>query len=80
MDFVYDTQSNINLFVPNALFLYSRKTLPSGFLMFTGGSERVRWERMCQLGNSAIYGLATDTGWKPYNAQFQGIFSRTLLS
>ena len=32
----------INLFVPNAPFLYPRY----GFLMFSGDSERVHWEQM----------------------------------
>ena len=34
-------QSGANPFVPNAPFLYALKTEPSGFLMFSGGRERV---------------------------------------
>ena len=38
----------LNLFVPNAPFPYPLKTKkkPQGFLMFSGGRERVHWERM----------------------------------
>ena len=39
-----------NLFVPNAPFLYPLKILENltvlDFLMFSGGRERVHWERM----------------------------------
>ena len=39
-----------NPFVPNAPFLYPLKTEnPYGFLMFSGGTERVHWERMGQF-------------------------------
>ena len=38
----------IDPFVPNGPFLYPLKTSekPYGFLMFSGGRERVYWERM----------------------------------
>ena len=37
--------SQFNLFVPNAPFLYNLKTLEN-LLMFSGDRERVHWERM----------------------------------
>ena len=42
----------VNPFVPSASFLYSLETSemltsqPYGFLMFSGGRERVHWEQM----------------------------------
>ena len=38
----------LNPFVPNASFLYPPENIrkPYGFLMFSGGRERVNWERM----------------------------------
>ena len=37
-----------NRFIPNAPFLYPPENIrkPYGFLMFSGGRERVHWERM----------------------------------
>ena len=37
-------QGNINPFVPDATFPYPLKV--EGFLMFSGGRERVHWEQM----------------------------------
>ena len=42
-----DNNIVVNPFVPNASFFYPLKTSENlGFLMFSGGSERVHWERM----------------------------------
>ena len=45
---IFRKLSLINPFVPNAPFLYPLKTLENlnGFLMFSGGRERMRRERM----------------------------------
>ena len=42
-----DNNIVVNPFVPNASFFYPLKISENlGFLMFSGGSERVHWERM----------------------------------
>ena len=42
------SKSNISAFVPSANFLYPPENIrkPYGFLMFSGGREKVHWKQM----------------------------------
>ena len=38
--------TQLNPFFPNVPFLYPMKTFGNGFLMFSGGRERLHWKQM----------------------------------